>query len=251
MKVLKSVVPAVFTCLGLISGCISIVYSLQREMIVIAGFFIIIAAIFDFFDGFFARILNSVSDFGKQLDSLADIISFGAAPSMILYRLIQFSLIETGLSVDKPGFDKTLILYSAFFIVVFSALRLAKFNIDSRQKNYFRGLPTPASALLIASVGINSDLYFLPFETKENVYNIYSLIFLIGLIIVICALLVSNIRMFSLKFKNLFFKDNSIRYLFLVISAVTFVLFGIPGLAPIIILYILLSLINNWLVKME
>jgi CDP-diacylglycerol--serine O-phosphatidyltransferase len=251
MKAVKNIIPTLFTCLGLISGCISIVYSLQREMIVVAGFFIIIAAIFDFLDGFLARILNSVSDFGKQLDSLADIISFGVAPSMIVYRLIMFSLVETGLSVDRPGFDNALILYSAFIIVVFSALRLAKFNIDSRQKNYFIGLPTPASALLIASIGINSDIYFLPFEAKENVYNISSLFFLIGLIIVICFLLVSNIRMFALKFRKFSFKDNGIRYLFLVISALIIILFGIRGLAPVIILYILLSLINNWFLKME
>jgi CDP-diacylglycerol--serine O-phosphatidyltransferase len=251
MKVLKNIIPAIFTCLGLICGCISIVYSLQREMIVVAGFFIIFAAIFDFLDGFFARILNSVSDFGKQLDSLADIISFGVAPSMIVYRLILFSLVDTGLSIDKPGFEKSLVLYSAFFIVVFAALRLAKFNIDSKQKDSFIGLPTPASALLIASFGINSDKYFLPFMTKENVYNIYSLIFLIALIIVICYLMVSNIRMFSLKFRTLSFKNNGLRYIFLIISAVIIILSGIQGLAPVIILYILLSLINNWLVKME
>jgi CDP-diacylglycerol--serine O-phosphatidyltransferase len=251
MKVIVRVVPAFFTCLGLISGCISVVYSLQREMIVVAGFFIIIAAVFDFLDGFFARILNSVSEFGRQLDSLADIVSFGVAPSMILYRLILFSLVDTGLSVDKPGFGKTLILFSAFIIAVFSAIRLAKFNIDSEQKNYFKGLPTPASALLIASVGINSDIYFLPFETKENVYNICSLIFLIVLIIVTCFLMVSNIRMFSLKFKKLSFRDNGIRYLFIVISAVIIILFGLPGLAPVIILYILLSLFNNWFIRME
>jgi CDP-diacylglycerol--serine O-phosphatidyltransferase len=251
MKVIARVVPAFFTCLGLISGCISVVYSLQREMIVVAGFFIIIAAVFDFLDGFFARILNSVSEFGRQLDSLADIVSFGVAPSMILYRLILFSLVDSGLSVDKPGFDKTLILFSAFIIAVFSAIRLAKFNIDSEQKNYFKGLPTPASALLIASVGINSDIYFLPFETKENVYNIFSLIFLIVLIVIICFLMVSNIRMFSLKFKKLSIRDNGIRYLFIVISAVIIILFGLPGLAPVIILYILISLFNNWLIKME
>lgn len=251
MNVIRKVVPAFFTCLGLISGCISIVYSLQREMIIVAGFFIIFAAIFDFLDGFFARILNSVSEFGRQLDSLADIISFGVAPSMILYRLILFSLVDTGLNIAKPGFNKALILYSAFIVVVFSAIRLAKFNIDSKQKHYFRGLPTPASALLIASFGINSDVYFLPFETKENVYNIYSLIFLLVLIAIICILLVSNIRMFSLKFKDLSFRNNGIRYLFIVISAVIIILFGILGLAPVIILYIILSLVNNWLFKME
>jgi len=252
---MKKAIPSVLTCLALISGSISIVYSLQKEMLVYAGYFIIIAAVFDFLDGFFARLLNSVSNFGVHLDSLSDIVSFGIAPSMILYRLILFTLVNTAhgsrLDIDSPGIENELILYSAFLIGVFSALRLARFNIDDEQKIFFKGLPTPASAILIASIGINHDIYFLLFKTNENIYNIYSLITLLALIIVICFLLVSNIRMFSLKFKNTSFKGNSIRYIFLLLSALVIVFFGIKGLAPIIALYILMSIINNWFIRME
>jgi CDP-diacylglycerol--serine O-phosphatidyltransferase len=252
---MKKVIPSLLTCMSLISGSISIVYSLQKEMLVYAGYFIIIAAIFDFLDGFFARLFKTVSDFGVHLDSLADVVSFGIAPSMILYRLILFTLVNTAhgsrLDIDSPGIENELILYSAFLIGVFSALRLARFNIDNEQKTYFKGLPTPASAILIASIGINHDIYFLLFKNNENVYNIYSLVTLIVLIAVICFLLVSNIRMFSLKFKNTGFRGNGIRYIFLLLSALIIILFGIKGLAPVIALYIILSLINNWIIKME
>jgi CDP-diacylglycerol--serine O-phosphatidyltransferase len=238
---MKKVIPSVLTCLALISGSISIVYSLQKEMLVYAGYFIIIAAIFDFLDGFFARLFKTVSDFGIQLDSLSDLVSFGIAPSMILYRLL----------LDSPGIENELILYSAFLIGVFSALRLARFNIDNEQKTYFKGLPTPASAILIASIGINHDTYFLLFKNNENVYNIYLLVTLVTLIAIICYLLVSNIRMFSLKFKNAGFRGNGIRYIFLLLTALIIILFRIKGLAPVIVLYILLSLINNWIIKLE
>ena len=252
---MKKAIPSVLTCLALISGCISIVYSLQKEMLVSAGYFILVAAVFDYLDGFFARLLNSVSNFGIHLDSLSDIVSFGIAPSMIVYRLILFTLVNTAhgsdLDIDSPGIENELILYSAFLIGVFSALRLARFNIDNEQKTYFKGLPTPASAILIASTGINSDIYFLPFKNNENIYNIYSLISLIALIIVVCFLLVSNIRMFSLKFAGTSFKGNSIRYIFLILSALIIIFYGISGLAPVIALYILMSLVNNWFVKME
>jgi CDP-diacylglycerol--serine O-phosphatidyltransferase len=216
-------------------------------MITFAGYFIIAAAIFDFLDGFFARLLNSVSDFGIQLDSLTDIVSFGLAPSMIVYGLILRSLVEiepgSRFDLSSPDFGKLMILYLAFLIAVFSALRLARFNIDPGQKHQFKGLPVPASGLLIASIGIVSEISKdLPFQ--EIILNLY---FLIALIIVICFLLVSNIPMFSLKFPGTGFKENSIRYIFLVISAVIIIIFRTPGLAPVIILYILMSLLNNLL----
>ncbi len=244
MRAIKKVIPSFFTCLGLISGCISIVYS-SKDMITFAGYFIIAAAIIDFLDGFFARILDSISDFGKQLDSLTDIVSFGVAPSMILYGLILRSLVEiepgSRFNLTSPEFGKLLILYMAFLIAVFSALRLAKFNIDPGQKYQFKGLPVPASGLLIASIGIVSEISKdLPFQ--DIILNPY---FLISLILVVCFLLVSNIPMFSLKFTSTGFKDNSIRYIFLVISAVIIIFFKIPGLAPIIILYILMSILNS------
>lgn len=246
MTAIKKIIPSVFTCLGLISGCISIIYS-SKDMITYAGYFIIAAAVFDFLDGFFARLLNSVSDFGIQLDSLTDIVSFGVAPSMIIYGLILRSLIEiepdSRFNLTSPEFGKLLILYMAFLIAVFSALRLARFNIDPEQKHQFKGLPAPAGGLLIASIGIVSEISKdLPFQ--DIILNLY---FLIGLIIVICFLLVSNIPMFSLKFTSTGFKDNNMRYIFLIISAVIIILYKTPGLAPVVILYILMSILNNLL----
>ncbi len=240
MRAINRIIPSVLTCLGLLAGCISIVYS-SKDMITYAGYFIIAAAVFDFLDGLLARILNSVSEFGIQLDSLTDIVSFGVAPSMILYGLIIRSLVEiapdSGFNLASPAFSKLLIMYMAFLVAVFSALRLARFNIDPAQKNEFKGLPVPASGLLIASIGIVSEVSKnLPFQ--DIILNLY---FLLGLIIIICFLLVSNIPMFSLKFRNASFRDNSIRYIFLVVSAVIIILFKIPGIAPVVILYILIS----------
>jgi CDP-diacylglycerol--serine O-phosphatidyltransferase len=244
MKTINKIIPSVFTCIGLIAGCISIVYS-SKDMITYAGYFIIAAAVFDFLDGLFARILNSVSDFGVQLDSLTDIVSFGVAPSMVLYGLIIRSLVEiepgSRFNLASPELSKLFIMYTAFLVAVFSALRLARFNIDPGQKNEFKGLPVPASGLLIASIGIVSEASKdLPF--RDIILNLY---FLLGLIIVICFLLVSNIPMFSLKFKNTSFRENSIRYIFLAISAVIIIIFKIPGLAPVVILYILLSVFKK------
>ncbi len=243
MKLMNRIVPSVLTCLGLLAGCISIVYS-SKDMITYAGYFIIAAAVFDFLDGQFARILNSVSDFGKQLDSLTDVVSFGVAPSMILYGLIVRSLVEidpgSRFNLASPGFSKLLILHIAFLIAVFSALRLARFNIDPGQKHEFKGLPVPASGLLIASIGIVSEVSGnLPFQ--NIILNPY---FLISLIVIVCFLLVSDIPMFSLKFKNADFRSNAFRYIFLAIAAVIIILFRIPGIAPVIIIYILMSLLN-------
>ena len=242
MRAINKIIPSFFTCLGLLAGCISIVYS-SRDMITYAGYFIIAAAAFDFLDGLFARIFNSVSDFGIQLDSLTDIVSFGVAPSMILYGLIIRSLVEIApgsrFNLASPDFSKLVVMYMAFLIAIFSALRLARFNIDPEQKNEFKGLPVPASGLLIASIGIVSEVSKdLPFQ--NIILNIY---FLLGLIIILCFLLVSNIPMFSLKFTTPCFRDNIIRYIFIGVSAILIILYKIPGIAPVVVLYILISLL--------
>ncbi len=251
MNSIRKGLPSVFTSLGLISGCISIVASISYGELLLAGYFILIAAIFDFIDGLVARTLNSISEFGKQLDSLADVVSFGVAPSMILYRLMLLSYVRSSPGADfdvmNPAPGEGMVLFAAFLVAVFSALRLAKFNLDTKQVKSFRGLPTPANAVFIAALGfLAENSRELPFA--ELVFNRY---FLLVIIVLSCFLLVSNIRMFSLKVTSFDPAKNWIQYLFLALSVLLIVLFGLPGLAPVIVLYILLSVISGYLIKTE
>jgi CDP-diacylglycerol---serine O-phosphatidyltransferase len=239
---MKRHIPNLITMLGLLSGCISIAYSTGGDL-KRAAIFILIAALFDFADGWVARLLNSMSEFGKQLDSLSDVISFGVAPSFILYKLLVFSLVEnsTRFNIAEPGLFQTILLSLSFFVAVFAALRLARFNIDASQKESFRGLPTPGAALLIASFGFIIDQRNLSFEPL-----LLKTWFLILFIAVVCWLMVSGIRMFSMKFKNYSLKDNVLRYIFLLLSAVLILMVGIPGIFLVILLYILLSIVDSW-----
>lgn len=251
MEQIKKGLPSFITSLGLIMGCISVVISVSRGDLNLAGYFILAAAFFDFMDGFAARTLNAISAFGKQLDSLADVVSFGVAPAMILYRLILLSYVSSSSGSDydvmNPTFGQSVILYSSFLVTVFSALRLAKFNLDSEQVKSFKGLATPANAIFIAALGfIAESSHAFPFASLT--FNRY---FLLAIVILSCYLLVSNIRMFSLKFSDYGIRENFLRYLFLLCAVVLIVVHGLPGLAPAIVLYIILSLVNNWFVKMQ
>ena len=246
MKIIAKGLPSFFTSLALISGCISIVISTTRGDLTLAGYFVLISAALDFVDGMAARLLHSMSEFGKQLDSLADVISFGVAPAMILYRLILHSF--TGGSL--PGTEDLLpwqivIVYSPFLVAAFSALRLAKFNLDLKQVKNFRGLPTPANALFIIALGFASESRF-PF-LQEIVYN---LPFLLITIVLSCFMLVCNLPMFSLKLSSFGFRENSLRYLLVVGAVILLAILWLPALAAIILLYILLSMVDNWFVKM-
>lgn len=251
MSKIKQGIPSFFTSLGLISGCISIVISISYGDLSTAGYFILIAAVFDFIDGMAARVLKSISSFGKQLDSLADVISFGVAPAMILYRLILLSFVrsypDSGFDVMSPAPVEFVVLFSSFLVAVFSALRLAKFNIDPDQVKNFKGLPTPANALFIAAIGFAAE------TSRELPVSsiIFNRFFLLAVIVLSCYFLVARISMFSLKFSSMDIKKNSLRYLFLLFAAILIIVYGLPGLAPVIALYIVMSLINNWFVKME
>jgi CDP-diacylglycerol---serine O-phosphatidyltransferase len=246
MKIIAKGLPSFITSLALISGCISIVISTTRGDLTVAGYFVLISAALDFFDGMAARLLHSISEFGKQLDSLSDVISFGVAPAMILYTLILHSF--TGGSL--PGTEDLLpwqvvILYSPFLVAAFSALRLAKFNLDLKQVKSFRGLPTPANALFIIALGFASESRF-PFLQETA----YSLPFLMVTIVLSCFLLVCNLPMFSLKLSSFGFRENSLRYLLVIGALILLAILWLPALAAIILLYILLSLADNWFVKM-
>ncbi len=215
------------TCLNLVSGCIACTFALQG-LLYYAAVFVLVAAVFDFCDGFVARFLHAYSPIGKELDSLADEVSFGVAPGMVLfYTLAQAAFPQ-----------QSYLPYVAFVIPAFSALRLAKFNIDTRQATSFLGLPVPANALFWVS-----GLYATQPLMSANVI-LYTAVAL-ALAGVTSFLLVSEVPMFSLKIKSLAWKGNELRYL-LAAGAVVFVgLWGFLGIAGTIVLYVILSLLNK------
>ncbi len=215
--------------------------------LVYAAYFIAAAAIFDFMDGLVARLLNAYSEIGKQMDSLADVISFGVAPAVIVFHLLQLSVIKSSmlLFMISPDIITMATPFVAFIIVVFSALRLAKFNVDTRQTTSFIGLPTPANAMLFASFPLileyNQGTIF-----TDLIMNKYVMI---GLILVQSYLLVAEFPMFSLKLKSLKFKENKIRYIFLAICIALLATMKFIAIPLIILIYIVISGINNIIEK--
>ncbi len=220
--------PNFITCLNLFSGTIALTFAVQGDLKT-AAYFILLAAIFDFMDGLFARALNAYSEIGKQLDSLADMVSFGLIPGVFIYMMLKSNLEAHGLPV--------ILAYSGFIITIFSALRLAKFNIDTRQTENFIGLATPANTLFFVSLPFIYDqgIEALMFLTQPHV--------LILLTICFSYLLVSELSLFSLKFKSLSWAQNNFRYILLALSLLLIILFKFAAVPMIIVLYILLSII--------
>ena len=213
-------IPNFITCLNLFSGCVAVYLAFKGNY---QGAFItiLLSAVFDFFDGFAARLLKAYSPMGKELDSLADIISFGMAPGAIVFSLLQ----ATNVCEYMP--------YLAFLIPVFSGLRLAKFNIDERQISSFIGMPTPANAIFWAGLAFS--------YSGLLVQNYWVLILLT---VVFSYLLVAEIPMFSLKFKNIAWKNNQLQYIFLIVCIILLAFLQLNAFAPIIAWYILLSVIT-------
>ena len=223
---MKKHIPNTITCCNLISGCIATYWAFQGNYR-LALLFIVIGAVFDFFDGMTARLLHVSSPIGKELDSLADDITFGFAPSAIVFSFL--SPLTTQLSPYIP--------YLAFVMAAFSALRLAKFNLDERQALGFIGLPTPANALFWGSLIVGAGQYIAPLP-----YTAY--IILIGTF-VSCFLLISEIPMFALKFKSWGWKGNEVKYIFLLTCIPLLLFFGISGLSVIIAWYVVLSILTK------
>lgn len=224
-------IPNMVTCCNLFSGCIAAVMALQSNYEA-AILFIILGAVFDFFDGMLARLLNVSGPLGKELDSLADDITFGFAPSAIVFSLfkeVQYPEFMSGITEYFP--------YTAFIIAAFSALRLGKFNIDPRQSSSFIGLPTPANALFWGSLVVGAHSFL--------VSDSFNAIYLFILVILMSYLLVAELPMFSLKFKNLSWRDNKVSYIFLLICIPLLAVFRISGFAAIILWYILWSLLTR------
>ena len=222
---IKKHIPNTITCLNLVSGCIATYYAFQADY-QLALLFIVLGAVFDFFDGMVARLLHVSSPIGKELDSLADDITFGFAPSAIVFSYLS-------------SFHSHLVWLPvlAFLIAAFSALRLAKFNLDERQTLGFIGLPTPANALFWGSliVGLGNSISTLP----------YAVWMILAGVLVSSWLLVSEVPMFALKFKTWGWKGNEVKYLFLLTCIPLILLLGIIGLAAIIAWYVVLSVIHT------
>ena len=222
---MKKHIPNTITCLNLISGCIATYFAFLGDF-ELALLFIIIGAVFDFFDGMSARLLGVSSPIGKELDSLADDITFGFAPSAIVFGYLSTFHIHL-----------LFVPFLAFVMAAFSALRLAKFNLDERQALGFIGLPTPANALFWGSLVCGLQQYEVYFEGLEWVI-------LVGTF-VSSYLLISEIPMFALKFKHWGWKGNEVKYIFVLSCIPLLLLLGVSGFAAIIAWYVLLSMFTN------
>lgn len=230
----KKHIPNLLTLGNLFCGCLAIV-TIFAGNLVGAAYLVGIALIFDFFDGFAARLLKVSSPIGKDLDSLADMVTFGVVPGLAMYNLIYMSMYDKLQAELNPKLDW--LPYCAFIIPIFSAVRLAKFNNDTRQTTSFIGLPTPANAMVICSLPLVK--YFNPELYPAFLENPYVLC-LVSLIL--SLLLVAEIPLFALKFKNFAWKGNEIRYVFLLFSLLLLSTLKFVGVPLIIILYIFLSL---------
>ncbi len=220
-------------------GILATIFAIDGHLIW-AGIFIITASVLDFFDGFAARLLHAYSEIGKQLDSLADIVSFGIAPGAILFTLLEFSMFDVNqpiYNISANWYEWT-ILFSSFLVPVFGAIRLARFNIDTSGKTFFRGLPIPANGIFWASMGLMLEVP----KYQEYFQLIYSTNNLLILGIFMSGMMVITMPMFSFKIKTLAFKTNWYRYLLILISIVLFALLNVYSIPLIIFTYILMNL---------
>jgi CDP-diacylglycerol--serine O-phosphatidyltransferase len=240
MKRIISHIPNLITSLNIVSGVLATIFAIDGHLIW-AGVFINAAAIFDFLDGFMARLLNAYSEVGKQMDSLGDVVSFGVAPGAILFTLLEFSLFGENQPIYEieANWYQWMILFSAFLVPVFGAIRLARFNANPVDEPFFRGLPIPANGLLWAALGLMLEMP----EYHDVLEIIYSTKNLVVMGIFMSGMMVINMPMFTLKPKSLGLGENWYRYLFLAVSLVLLIAFSFYGIALIIFLYILLNVV--------
>lgn len=224
-------IPNAITCCNLISGCIA-TYNAFLGDIRMALLWIIVGAVFDFFDGMSARLLKVSSSIGKELDSLADDITFGFAPSAIIFYELSIMEYPSELLMLKPYLP-----YFAFVMAAYSALRLAKFNLDERQSLGFIGLPTPANALFWGALFVGAQNFM---ESTA-----YMLPVVLLMICVSCWLLIAEVPMFALKFKQWGWKGNEVKYIFLISCLPLLMIFGITAFSVIIAWYVVLSVVVN------
>ena len=242
---IKKHIPNFVTSLNAVCGFLAIIYAFQSDFMQ-AFYFVFLAAFFDFLDGGVARLLNVQSELGKQMDSLCDAVSFGVAPGVILFSMMRHTLgLSLPLDFETMTVTDILLQFSVVVVPVFSIVRLAKFNTDTRQSDSFIGLPVPANAMFISALGallISCPVFWI----RDLLTNSYVLL---AIALVQSYLLVSPLPMFALKFKNLSWADNKLRFVFLAVSAVLVLTFGVLGLAFVIVLYVVLSLVIRLIEK--
>ena len=250
---IKKQIPNIFTLLNLLSGTIAVLMA-ASDKLVEAAFFVFLGIFFDFFDGFFARKFNVQGEFGKQLDSLADLVTSGVAPGIVMFQLILFAtkqqyFMQLSCEVGSwQDYSETYFYFLPFIgliIPLAAAYRLANFNIDERQSDSFIGLPTPALSLFILSLPLilnySDNQFFI-----DLIHNKY---ILIVITIIGCYLLNAEIPLFSLKFKNYSWSKNTVKYIFLISSIVLLILLQTVAIPLIIIFYVLISVVENILQK--
>lgn len=237
-------IPNIITSLNLLCGCVAIMFAVSGDL-VSASFFAFAGIFLDFFDGLAARVLNAQSQVGLQLDSLADVVTSGVLPGIVMVQLLSEALTGTSLDISVIFSDtanststESYLPFIGLLIAVASGYRLAKFNVDTRQTTSFIGLPVPANTLLILSLPL-----IISFQASQQITEvILTPWFLIIITLVSCVLLNAEIPLFGLKFKTWNFKDNTVRYLFLIASILLLVVLKFIAIPIIIFLYILVSL---------
>lgn len=244
---MKQHIPNALTLLNLLCGSIAVIFVVNNNFVA-GAFFVFLGIFFDFFDGFAARKLNVQSELGLQLDSLADMVTSGLVPGLIMFRFLCVADTSWTYFGDNQIYttiwgysDLSIFPFVGLSITLASAYRLAKFNTDSEQQTYFKGLPTPANALLIISLPL-----ILEYQNSDAINAmILNKWFLIGVTILSCWLLNCNIKLFALKFKNWNFKDNATRYIFIILCAVLLIILKFVAIPTIILLYIFMSVLDN------
>jgi len=247
LKIISKQIPNFITSLNIVMGTLATIFAIDGHL-VLAGIFIVIASVLDFLDGLAARVLNAYSEIGKQLDSLADIVSFGVAPGAILFTLLEFSMFEDNLPIYEiaASWQQWLILFSSFLIPVFGAIRLARFNANTTGESFFRGLPIPANGIFWAAMGLILEVP----KYHEYLQVIYSTQNLLILGIFMSGMMVISMPMFSFKISSFDLKNNWYRYLLIIISIALFAIMNVYSIPLIIFTYILINL-GLYLLKID
>ena len=244
---MKKHIPNAITLLNLFSGSIAVIFAVNGNLVA-SAFFVFLGIFFDFFDGFFARKFNVQGELGLQLDSLADMVTSGLVPGLVMFQLLKMTDLSWEYAAQDLaaeslfGFSElSIIPLFGLCITLASAYRLAKFNIDTEQQSYFKGLPTPANTLLIISLPL-----ILEFQNNDF-FNaiILNKWFLLVLTFLSCYLLNTNTKLFALKFKDYSFKSNATRYIFILLCVVLLIVLQFAAIPIVILLYIIMSVLDN------